>query len=52
MAFVYRSSKNLEGPAKPNNDLNYYENYNLLTDIFKKYSKTNSTIGSKAAFGT
>ena len=52
MAFVFRSSKNLEEQIKPNKELNFYENFNLLSEIFKKYSKQNSTNKSKAAFGT
>ena len=52
MAFVIRSSKNLEEQIKPNKEYNFYENFNLLSEIFKKYSKQNSTNKSKAAFGT
>ena len=54
MAFVYRTSKNLEEKIKPNNNQNFYENINLLTEIFKKYSHQNpldkplSSFGSKA----
>ena len=53
MAFVYRSLKNLEEPIKPNNNLNYYENLNLLTELFEKYSNNrNSKNKSKISFGS
>ena len=53
MAFVYRSSKNLEEKIRPNNNLNYYENINFLSEIYKKYSNNkNSKNKSQISFGT
>ena len=52
MAFVYRSTKNLEEKIKPNNNPNYFENINLLTEIFKKYSNQNSINKPEISFGS
>ena len=52
MAFVYRSSKNLEEKIKPNNNPNFYEGINLLTEIYKKYSQKTSTNKSPFSFGS
>ena len=52
MAFVFRSSKNLEEQIKPNNNLNFYENLNLLNEIYKKYSNQNTNNKFLVSFGT
>ena len=52
MAFVYRSLKNLEVPIKSKNNLNYYENFNILSEIYKKFSKNNSNNQHLSSFGS
>ena len=52
MAFVFRSAKRLEEKIKPNNNFNFYENFNLLSEIYKKYSKKNNINKSQISFGS
>jgi hypothetical protein len=52
MAFVIRSSKNLEDQIKPNNSLNFYENINLFTEINKKYLDKTTKNKKLPSFGT
>ena len=52
MAFVTRSSKNLEEQIKPNNSFNFYENINLFTEINKKYLDKTTKNKQLPSFGT
>lgn len=52
MAFVYRSSKNLEEKIKQENNINFYENFNLLSEFYKKYSLKIPINKSLSSFGT
>ena len=52
MAFVFRSAKNLEEKIKPNDNLNFYENFNLLSEIYKKYTKKSNINKSQISFGS
>ena len=52
MAFVFRSPKKLEEKIKPNNNFNFYENFNLLSEMYKKYYKKNNINKSQISFGS
>ena len=52
MAFVTRSSKDLEEQIKPNNSFNFYENINLFTEINKKYLDKTTKNKQLPSFGT